>query len=523
MTSSGRDANSSAGATGVSTAWNTDAEAQLALALECGEMGTWHVDLTTRRARLSARAAALFGLHGEVEDDATAIIGTYIHPDDRAAATEEWEHAMATRTMYAHEYRVVRLDGSTRWLSVRGSTKALPGHAPYFSGVLADVTDRKEVEHAMLADRHKLEAIFRESPAAMALWRGRDLVFELVNPVYQAIFGGRELVGERLAEVAPELVDQGFVDMLQRVFDTGEPHVGHETLARIARVPGGPLEDHYYDFSYIRVLDTHGRPYGVYDHAVDVTERVLARRAMEAAQKQLEETVQMLQQERDLRERMVAALSHDLRTPLATARLSAQLLAHKQGDPGAFERATKRIVDNMDRADGMIRDLLDVSRIRGGEAIPLDIEPCDLVHVARSAIEDLVTLQGDRFALIAPAELRGHWDCSALRRIVENLGSNAVKYGAHDRAVTIHLCERDSGVEITVHNMGTPIPAGDLPTLFDLFKRSTGSRSQLGWGIGLSLVQALVQAHGGTIGVTSVATEGTTFTIWLPADARTTG
>src|SRR5687768_14977367 len=93
-----------------------DAEAQLALALESGEMGTWHVDLETRQVNLSPQAAAIFGVG--VDADADAVVRA-IHPDDRVAVAERWEHAAATGAPYADELRIVR-DGEVRWLSVRG-------------------------------------------------------------------------------------------------------------------------------------------------------------------------------------------------------------------------------------------------------------------------------------------------------------------------------------------------------------------------------------------------------------------
>ena len=479
-----------------------DAEAQLALALESGEMGTWHVDLETRHVKLSPQAAAIFGVS---EDPDAETISSALHPDDRCTAIERWEQAAARGDRYSDEFRIVRPDGEVRWLSSRGSTKILEGIMPYFSGVIGDVTERNRLEMTAQAQRHTLETIFRESPAAMALWRGPEHIFELVNPQYQAIFGERPLVGKRMADAAPELAAQGFVELLDRVFATGESYVGHEVLAQIATA-SGELEDHYYDFTYVRVLDVDGNPYGVYDHALDVTDRVRVRRAME--------------QERDLRERMVAAISHDLRTPLATAKLGAQLLVHRAHDPDQLAVAAKRIVDNMDRADRMIRDLLDVSRVRGGEEIPLDVEACDVGKVAQSVVEDLSVMHGKRFVLQLDPGLEGYWDCHALRRIIENLASNAVKYGALGKSVTIRIANVDAGIHLSVHNEGKPIAPVELPSLFDLFKRSRSARAQVGWGVGLSLVHALAHAHGGTVTVESSEATGTTFTVRLPRDAR---
>lgn len=382
-----------------------------------------------------------------------------------------------------------------------------------------DVTDRIHTRHAhetdLWTERHKFEAIVRHSPAAMAVWRGEQFEFEIVNPEYQAIFGDRPLLGKPLLEALPELADQPFPGLLTRVLGTGEPYTGREVLARLARTTGGPLEDRYFDFSYIPIEDASGAPYGVYVHAVDVTDRAMSRRALEAS-------VLELQHERELRERVVAALSHDLRTPLAAARLSAELLIHKSDDPRQLVKATQRIVTNMDRADGMIRDLLDASRLNAGEPLPLDLESHDLRELAQATLEDLTSIYTDRFVLAPSPSIRGHWDGTAVRRIIENLASNGAKYGKARTPVTVRLVAGSHTAEIEVHNEGPAIPVDQQPAMFELFKRLTtaSTGTQKGWGIGLSLVAGLARAHGGEVQVRSTPGEGTTFTVRLPLDAR---
>lgn len=184
------------------------------------------------------------------------------------------------------EYRLVFEDGSVRWIK----DVAVPvldehGHAYRVTGIAEDITDQKVSDEILLAaqrdvadERNKLEQIFKQSPAAMALWRGEDLIFDKVNPQYQALFGERELIGKPLLEAVPELRGQGFEDLLREVLRTGQPYMGREALARHRRTPGGNIEDRYYDFSYVRIDDSNGQPYGVYDHVVDVTDRVLARK-----------------------------------------------------------------------------------------------------------------------------------------------------------------------------------------------------------------------------------------------------
>ena len=109
-----------------------------------------------------------------------------------------------------------------------------------------------------VAEQHKLSAIFRESPAAMAFFQEPDHVIEMVNPSYAAIFEGRARLGRRLLDAVPALADQPFPALLSQVYTSGESFTGHEELAQLIRRPGGPLEDRYDDFTYVRINDAEG-------------------------------------------------------------------------------------------------------------------------------------------------------------------------------------------------------------------------------------------------------------------------
>ncbi|RKH65567.1 PAS domain S-box protein [Corallococcus aberystwythensis] len=231
-----------------------------------------------------------------------------------------------------------------------------------------------------------------------------------------------------------------------------------------------------------------------------------------------------LEEERDLRERFVATLTHDLRTPLTAAKLNAQMLARKGDDPTALFKLAARISENLDRADQMIRDLLDANRIRAGEGITLDLSSeLDLGALARETLEELALVHGGRFVLNAPQPLAGHWSRDGMRRILENLCGNAIKYGAHDRPVTVSLTEAGpDAVALRVHNWGNPIPPEHQRALFQQYRRleSAEVRAQKGWGLGLTLVEGLAQAHRGSVTLESTPETGTTFTVTVARDPR---
>ncbi|MBC7429282.1 MAG: HAMP domain-containing histidine kinase, partial [Bacteriovorax sp.] len=152
----------------------------------------------------------------------------------------------------------------------------------------------------------------------------------------------------------------------------------------------------------------------------------------------------------------------------------------------------------------------------------LNIEECNLNEITQSSLDDLTSIHGDRFRLYSNEQINGYWDCTAIRRIVENLLGNAVKYGMPKALITIALRRKMESIEIAVHNEGNPIPLEDQTLLFRQFQRTESAQkgSQKGWGIGLTLVQGFAKAHGGNVLVRSEVGEGTTFIVELPKDSR---
>lgn len=239
------------------------------------------------------------------------------------------------------------------------------------------------------------------------------------------------------------------------------------------------------------------------------------------AEKSLED-LKTLQNERDLREQFVATLTHDLRSPMTAARMSAQLILRKSSDE-QINRLSSKVVGSLDRADHMIQDLLDANLIRAGEKIPLNIEKCDLHAVAKDTIEDLITTHGDRFILKSTETIEGFWSCSAIRRVLENLATNGIKYGSPYSSVTISISKLDQNlVSVSVHNQGNPLSEEDITTIFEPYRRTSSAKTgqQKGWGLGLTLVKGIVEAHNGKTNVESSPEEGTTFTVLLPLDSR---
>jgi signal transduction histidine kinase len=223
-----------------------------------------------------------------------------------------------------------------------------------------------------------------------------------------------------------------------------------------------------------------------------------------------------------LREKFMLTLAHDLRGPLTAARAGAQMILRKP-DSREVPRWAARVVEGVDRVDAMVRDLLDVARVGSGRRLQLELAPCELVALARGVVENMELTHGQRFVLVAKeSAVHGHWSSEALRRALENLMTNAVKYGSTLEPITVTVGTAHDRAQLSVHNHGPHIPAEEQETLFQAFHRRHDAQKsgKGGWGLGLALGRAVAEAHGGSIEVSSLPERGTTFTIDIPQDAR---
>ena len=374
-----------------------------------------------------------------------------------------------------------------------------------------------DLERRIRAEQKKMDAIFFGAESPLVIFRGPDFILEQFNEKYQAIYTGRALKEKKLLEAVPELKNSIYPEILKKVYETGEPYISVEGPARIKNSITGVIEERYFDTSFSRIDYGTGDCFRILATPREVTERVNSRKV-------LEQSLLELQQERELREKFISSLTHDLRTPLAIVKVSTQILKRKADDPATVKDSAEKIVFSIDRADRMIRDLLDANRIKAGRGIPLNMQECVLSTMIEYFISDLKNLYGNRFLFLNDAgDIRGFWDHNALHRLIDNLVSNAVKYGEESKLISISLFKIEDYIEISIHNEGSPIPLEDQETLFDLYSRNAAAikSGQKGWGIGLSLVKGIAEAHGGSVKLKSDNYNGTTFTVRLPVDCRT--
>jgi signal transduction histidine kinase len=237
----------------------------------------------------------------------------------------------------------------------------------------------------------------------------------------------------------------------------------------------------------------------------------LHRRKQELAQ-QLQERTEALR----VNEMFMAVLSHDLRNPLQTIKMTASLLK-RQADASKNEELAERLLGNSQRMARMVDDLLDVTRIRQAGGLRLSLADMDLARLCEAAVEDARQCSAERqLHYQAQGDTQGRWDSERLAQVVSNILGNALKHGAADAPIRVRLDGSQPAEVLLVIENGGSIPAALLPDLFKPFRGGERQPGQSeGLGLGLYIAQQIAQAHGGAIQVQSA--EGQTrFEIRLP-------
>ncbi|RYU74528.1 PAS domain-containing protein [Hymenobacter persicinus] len=225
-----------------------------------------------------------------------------LDPAQREDVEQRWKTAAQRGAEFQLEFRLRRADGQYRWLLVRCvPRKADDGSVSQWVGGGTDIHEQKEMvqellraneqqadmaemayqaQRQALSQRETFYNLFQQAPALICILRGPDHVFDFVNPQYQELFRGRELVGKRVGEALPEVEEQGFISLLDNVYQTGETFYGKEILIMVDHGDAAGPQQLYLNFTY-QLFSEGGHRAGITVFAYDVTDLVVARKRLE--------------------------------------------------------------------------------------------------------------------------------------------------------------------------------------------------------------------------------------------------
>jgi PAS domain S-box-containing protein len=371
--------------------------------------------------------------------------------------------------------------------------------------ICTETTQQVLAERQISEERERFAQLFELAPTFMCVLRGPNHVFEMANPGFLRLIGHRPVIGHPIAEALPEVAEQGYLQLLDRVYSGGEPY--SDTGAAYL-VPARPNDTRYVDFVFQPIKDADGKVTGIFCEGVDVTTRARAEAALREAHRRKDE--------------FLAMLAHELRNPLAPISAAAELLSRRVEGDDTAKSAAEVLRRQATQLTRIVDDLLDVSRISMGR-IELKRETLLLSDVIDHATETVTPMwRAKQHQVSFVTSLEHVYVLGDLARLVQSFGNvmvNAAKYTGVGGKIGIHVLASDEAVKVEIRDSGAGIAPEFMPHIFELFSQAdaTIDRAQGGLGIGLSVVKKLVEMHGGRIAVRSEGPGlGSTFEISLP-------
>jgi len=422
---------------------------------------------------------------------------------------------LAGGALYDQPARLRCKDGSIKHVLIHSNGHFVDGQLRYTRCFTRDASERHERDQA-LAQR---DAMLMGAPVAAALLMGPELRFRLVNNRYRDLIDTSDMIGQTFDEAFPHLGGAGVGSAIARVYASGASYQEDELPVTRLDAQGQTVE-HFFKFSLEPLMDLDGRPEGVIVVAVDVTEHVRSRLAIEQAAREREQLLVDLGAASQAKDEFLAMLGHELRNPLSPIVTALQLMRmRKDSSYGREGEIIQRQVDHLVR---LVDDLLDVSRVTRGK-IELQFERVELGPVTDRALEMAsLLIEQRRHHLEVDVEPGLMWegDPARLVQVVSNLLTNAARYT--EPGGRIWLRARQDGadaVEISVRDTGIGLAPEMREQVFELFfqgKRSI-DRAEGGLGIGLALVRNIVELHGGSVQARSEGRGlGSEFVVRLP-------
>ena len=413
-----------------------------------------------------------------------------------------------------HEYRW-RATGEVRWLNT-SFTRAGADEVVLFN---EDFTERRLYQERLAVNEARFRELLERAPAIICTLRAPDHVYEMANEACRNLLGRDDLIGRTVAEVLPEIAQQGLLAILDGVIATGEPFVtpALPVLLRTAR-DAAPMERHL-NVVVQAIPKPDGSRSRTFVHCVDVTNLVTTEREQRQLEVQLRESQKM-----EAVGRLAGGIAHDFNNLLSAILGYTDLVLLDPSATSTVREEVEEIGKAAQRAAALTRQLLAF----GGRQFrrPMHIE---LDAVIADADKLLGQLVGDQIELTIHTGAAGtvvYMDRGELDQILVNLTANARDAMPHGGRVTVETscCEPASGngrpelVLLSLSDTGDGIAADTVSRIFEPFYTTKGiARS----GLGLSAVYGIVEKAGGRIEVDTEVGTGTRFRIYLPAVAAT--
>ena len=249
----------------------------------------------------------------------------------------------------------------------------------------------------------------------------------------------------------------------------------------------------------------------VYSREVGITLKYTLETAMLTSASSYSDSLQ------EMREKLVGSLAHDIRNPISAAYFALDIINANDDSP-RINKLKRMGLRSLKKSLELVDGLLDAISVKAGEGLTLNFSQVDIVKEMRWVYKEAAEIYNNEIEFESDErEIVGVFDGTAIRRVVENLVTNAVKHGKRNSKIRMALENKKEEVVIKVHNIGDPIDESSQSKIFGFLNRGNNSTNTdlEGWGMGLTLVKSVAYAHGGKVNLESTKEKGTTFSISL--------
>lgn len=403
---------------------------------------------------------------------------------------------------------------------------------------------------SMQDEGNQLRQLFSQAPGFVCFLRGPEHVYELVNEAHQQLTGYRQLIGKRVSDGLPELSQQGFIELLDQVYRTGEPYIGKGMRALFERRPGAGPEEVYLDFVFQPIVERDGQVSGIFVQGNDVTEQHRNQQELREHREHLEELVRdrtrdLLHSESERRVaeaalmqtqkleavgKLTGGIAHDFNNMLQIIGGNLQLLRRNLGADETAQRRLESAVGGVEKGARLASQLLAFASRQ-----PLQPQSVDLSELLGQMSELLGGALGRAVNLEIDAQ-PSLWlvfaDVGNLQAAILNLAVNARDAMVGGGALCIRLRNRSLDatqladqpdvvagpyVELSVIDGGMGMRPEVKARAFEPF--FTTRQDANASGLGLSMVYGFVKQSGGFVVLESEEGGGTSVNVYLPRDA----
>ncbi len=439
-----------------------------------------------------------------------------LHPDDHDDVVARAQRHVLEGVPYEAEYRFRHREGRWIWCHDESLMILDDQGLPLMSqGVVFDITEAKRHEEQLREAEERFRAIVEHVPSTIYLDRADTSMQSLyVSPQIEQMTGVTSQEWLRTPDLWLSLVAAEERDALR---------ASYLAAAAEQRPWSAEYRMHTRDGRTIWVHDETtflhdeaGDPTFMQGVLSDITERKLAEQALRASEQREREAAERLRALDEMKNTFLAAVSHELRSPL-TSILGLSLTLERTPEIGPEDREDllARLSANARKLDRLLKDLLDIDRLNRGIVEP-QYRMVDLGTLARRTVESLEAL-ADRPVTVEAEAVLLTADPAKLERIIENLLTNAARHTTRDRHIWLRVRALDGGALMSIEDEGPGVPAELREVIFEPFRQGpTASPHTPGTGIGLSLVARFAELHGGRAWVEEREGGGASFQVFVP-------